>query len=602
MELFDRRGRPSPRLYNEQANDPWIVALRAYLEDGAILLDPYLQNLVVSNSQQYLMQQGVVCRYITIKTPLRNPDLIIVPVIPHSLVEEVLYASHASPVSGHLGLMKTRERIRRTAYWLNWQLDCKDYVSKCPDCNRAKGGRPWRQGPMQRMPIYSLRGPFGLLVVDALCPLPTTNRGNKYILVFADYFTRWVEAFPVADLKTSTFSRVLIDEVLCRFGIPDKLLSDRGSNFVSELATTMYTTLGIHKLASASYHPQGQGLVERFNHTIVQMMKIYVNDHHTDWDTYLPRLLFAYRTAHHETLGDSPYFCLFGRDLTLPLDLAFLNSDSAWKSDDLPQYKHRLASSWKEMRRLVENQMISGQNKSAAAKSDQKPISFDDQSAVWRPTGTALIESTAKWDRTYKIDIPTHPDKIVTVNVDRLKPFKGYYSRPFNEEVPEDDSPLVDLTIDCLPRSSFIDRVDYSDGDVAYSSVDSPIHKICDKRRLPNLREPEYLVEHVDGYKYWTQASELSEYRSYIDNFENSLRMEKGCLLCGDPRDLSTWTKNLGLWTSTTKVPYTTTLSLAPTTSRYLGPWSQVPPAQTKTQNESNRIHYDLTTTSPRYH
>ncbi|KAH9103881.1 hypothetical protein AeMF1_019899, partial [Aphanomyces euteiches] len=306
MELFDRRGRPSPRLYNEQANDPWIVALRAYLEDGAIPLDPYLQNLVVRNSQQYLMQQGIVCRYITIKTSLRNPELIIVPVIPHSLVEEVLYASHSSSVAGHLGLMKTRERIRRTAYWLNWQLDCKDYVSKCPDCSRAKGGRPWRQGPMQRMPIYSLRGPFGLLVVDALGPLPTTNRGNKYILVFADYFTRWVEAFPVADLKTSTFSRVLIDEVLCRFGIPDKLLSDRGSNFVSELATTMYTTLGIHKLASAPYHPQGQGLVERFNHTIVQMMKIYVNDHHTDWDTYLPRLLFAYRTAHHETLGDSP--------------------------------------------------------------------------------------------------------------------------------------------------------------------------------------------------------------------------------------------------------------------------------------------------------
>ncbi|KAH9123084.1 hypothetical protein AeMF1_005847 [Aphanomyces euteiches] len=417
MELFDRRGRPSPRLYNEQANDPWIVALRAYLEDGAIPLDPYLLNLVVRNSQQYLMQQDIVCRYITIKTPLRNPELII-------------SYMHASPVAGHLGLMKTRERIRRTAYWLNWQLDCKDYVSKCPDCNRAKGGRPWRQGPMQRMPIYSLRGPFGLLVVDALGPLPTTNRGNKHILVFADYFTRWVEAFPVADLKTSTFSRVLFDEVLCRFGIPDKLLSDRGSNFVSELATTVYTTLGIYKLASAPYHPQGQGLVERFNHTIVQMMKIYVNDHHTDWDTYLPRLLFASRTAHHETLGDSPYFCLFGRDPTLPLDLAFLNSDPAWKSDDLPQYKRRLASSWKEMRRLVENQMISGQNKSAAAKSDQKPISFDDQSAVWvykyfsksnNPDDKRTPKLATHWhgpyriDRkmgpnTYIIDIPTHPD------------------------------------------------------------------------------------------------------------------------------------------------------------------------------------------------
>ncbi|KAH9151545.1 hypothetical protein AeRB84_005864 [Aphanomyces euteiches] len=103
MELFDRRGRPSPRLYNEQANDPWIVA---YLEDGAIPLDPYLQNLVIRNSQQYLIQQGIVCRCVPIKTLLRYPELIIVPVIPHSLVEEILYASHASPVSGHLGLAR----------------------------------------------------------------------------------------------------------------------------------------------------------------------------------------------------------------------------------------------------------------------------------------------------------------------------------------------------------------------------------------------------------------------------------------------------------------------------------------------------------------
>ncbi|KAH9088485.1 hypothetical protein LEN26_019472 [Aphanomyces euteiches] len=309
MELFDRRGRPSPRLYNEQANDPWIVALRAYLEDGAIPLDPYLQNLVVRNSQQYLMQQGIVCRYNTIKTPLRNPEL-------------TNYASHASPVAGHLGLMKTRERIRRTI------------------------GNSIARTTSQNVPIA--------VVPKAVDPGDKVRckecRSNHYE-VPSDYWlsTHWVP-YPQQtaatntswSLQTTLHDGVLIDEVLCRFGIPDKLLSDRGSNFVSELATTMYTTLGIHKLASAPYHPQGQGLVERFNHTIVQMMKIYVNDHHTDWDTYLPRLLFASRTAHHETLGDSPYFCLFGRDPTLPLDLAFLNSDPAWKSDDLPQYKRRL--------------------------------------------------------------------------------------------------------------------------------------------------------------------------------------------------------------------------------------------------------------------
>ncbi|KAH9139437.1 hypothetical protein LEN26_005307 [Aphanomyces euteiches] len=176
--------------------------------------------------------------------------------VPRTMIEEVLWTSHCSPLAGHLGFNKTRERIRRTVYWTDWIQDCKYFVTMCPDCNKAKGGRPTKQGPIQRMPVYDLKDPFDLMVVDALGPLPTTENGNKYILVFGDYFTRWIEAFPVPDLKTSTFARTLIDEVLCRFGVPNRLLSDRGSNFISELAESIYDTLGIHKLTSAPYHPQ----------------------------------------------------------------------------------------------------------------------------------------------------------------------------------------------------------------------------------------------------------------------------------------------------------------------------------------------------------
>ncbi|KAH9112967.1 hypothetical protein LEN26_013206 [Aphanomyces euteiches] len=468
--------------------------------------------------------------------------------VPRTMIEEVLWTSHCSPLAGHLGFNKTRERIRRTVYWTDWIQDCKDFVTMCPACNKAKGGRPTKQGPIQRMPVYDLKDPFDLMVVDALGPLPTTENGNKYILVFGDYFTRWIEAFPVPDLKTSTFARTLIDEVLCRFGVPNRLLSDRGSNFISELAESIYATLGIHKLTSAPYHPQSQGLVERFNHTIIQMLKIFVNDHHTDWDTYLPRLLFAYRTSHQETLGDSPYFCLFGRDPTLPLDLAFLNSGPTWKSDDLPQYKRRLASSWKQTRTLVERQLMAGQNKSAHSRTDRKPIEFEEQSSVWLykyfsksndPSDTRSRKLATHWHgpyrvhrrlgpNTYQTEVPTHPDKLVTVNLDRLKPFRGYYSRPYNDDVPQSDDEQDDLTLDCLPNSSFVDLVSFPDDDIAYTNSGSPIYRIVDKRREPGSRETDYLVEHVDGSKYWNPLSKLSEYRSYVDDYESQLRMDRG--------------------------------------------------------------------------
>ncbi|KAH9117584.1 hypothetical protein AeMF1_008789, partial [Aphanomyces euteiches] len=163
IELFNARGRPTARLYNEQGSDPEISAIRAYLEEGAVPIDPRLHKRVTRNGHQFTIRQGIVCRFVTIETPLRNSELVVVPMIPGSMIEEVLRASHCSPFAGHLGFNKTRERIRRTAYWTDWIQDCKDFVIMCPDCNKAKGGRPLKQGPMQRMPIYDLKGPFDLM-------------------------------------------------------------------------------------------------------------------------------------------------------------------------------------------------------------------------------------------------------------------------------------------------------------------------------------------------------------------------------------------------------------------------------------------------------
>ncbi|ETV99954.1 hypothetical protein H310_07409 [Aphanomyces invadans] len=136
---------------------------------------------------------------------------------------------------------------------------------------------------------------------------------------------------------------------------------------------------------------------------------------------------------------------------------------------------------------------------------------------------------------TYKIDIPTHPDKIATVNVVRLKPFRGYCSRPFNDNIPEDDSPIYELTVDCLPESSFTSRVTFGGNDVAYTATDSPIFRLVDKRRTSQSGEPEYLVEYVDGHKHWIRASKPQEYRTYFDSYENERRMSQGLPPYGVP-------------------------------------------------------------------
>jgi transposase InsO family protein len=231
-------------------------------------------------------------------------------------------------------------------------------VRECAKCGGGKGPRPWTSGRMQRMPVADLTGPFSLLVVDAVGPLPETERGNKYILVFVDYFTRWAEAFAVAALDSITFVDSMVNGVVARHGVPSRLLSDNGRNFTSEAAKAFYQTLGIRKLFGAAYHPQTQGLVERFNGTLIGMLRMHVDEAQTDWDVYLPRVLFAYRTAYHEALGESPFFSLYGRDPVLPLNVAFLNLGKKWKSNEVAQYRRELYRSLKESRHLVERQLI----------------------------------------------------------------------------------------------------------------------------------------------------------------------------------------------------------------------------------------------------
>ncbi|KAH9078578.1 hypothetical protein Ae201684P_019659 [Aphanomyces euteiches] len=372
---------PTSPLASAQGDDPFIIAMNAYIQDSALPADPSLLTLVTRTHDQYALQGTLLCRRVILKTPIRNPELHLVPVIPLGWTRRVLQLCHDSPLAGHFGVARTLDRVRRVAYWHGWRSDVHEYCRVCVRCGAAKGSRPWRQGRLQRMPIYLLRGPFNFLVVDALGPFPITPRENRYVLIFIDYFTRWPEAFAVPDLKTSTFTRVLIDEVLCRYGVPERLLSDRGTNFVSELAHSMYKVLGIDKLSSAAGHPQSQGLVERFNSTLATMLKMYVNSVQTDWDLYLPRLLWAYRTAYHETLGDTPYFCLFGRDPISLLHLTFLNQDPPWRSNDLPQWRRQQSSWFLATRRLVESQLIKGQNRDQRT-SRQRPIEFQPANSV----------------------------------------------------------------------------------------------------------------------------------------------------------------------------------------------------------------------------
>ena len=165
--------------------------------------------------------------------------------------------------------------------------------------------------------------PLDRLSTDILGPLPETPRGNKYILTATDHFTNWVEIIPISDLTAVTTARVLLNEVISRYGCPDTILSDQGRNYESKIFQELCNLLEIKKKRTTPRHPQCNGKTERFNRTLLKMIKSYIKDDRTDWDLYLGCLGAAYRSSIHESTGISPNLLMLGREVRIPTEIIF---------------------------------------------------------------------------------------------------------------------------------------------------------------------------------------------------------------------------------------------------------------------------------------
>ena len=126
--------------------------------------------------------------------------------------------------------------------------------------------------------------------------LPLTPRGNRYVLTFSEYNSRFVEAFAIPNTQATTIARILVDEICFRYGAPQQLLSDLGANLISQVVAETCQLLGIERLFTSLYRPQTDGLVERMNSTICKNLAMYVNEKHDDWDLYLKDICSSYNT------------------------------------------------------------------------------------------------------------------------------------------------------------------------------------------------------------------------------------------------------------------------------------------------------------------
>ena len=168
------------------------------------------------------------------------------------------------------------------------RADITRWSRACLVCATYSTGRAVRP-PLSPIPVS---GPFDRVGVDVI-QFPRSSADNQYAVVFMDYLTKWPEVFATPDQSAATMARLLVEHVLSRHGVLAEVLSDRGWSFLSSLMKEVEALLGFHKINTSAYHPQTDGLVERYNRTLTAMLAITVQNGGRDWDERIPYVLFT---------------------------------------------------------------------------------------------------------------------------------------------------------------------------------------------------------------------------------------------------------------------------------------------------------------------
>ena len=379
---------------SRQREDPELRIIIEYQEGRMLPDDDKKAREILLSRYQYLMMEDVLYYVETDKTlRLIPPDCDRI-----KLFEE----AHSGTFGAHLRDAKVHGELSKHYWWPKMRSDISKWCQSCLVCATRYPGRAVHP-PLTPIPV---EGPFHRVGVDVI-QFTTSHVGNRYAVVFTDYLTKWPEVFATKDQTALTIAKLFVQEIICRHGVPCQFLSDRGPAFLSYLMTEICKLLGVRKLNTTAYHPQTNGLTERFNRTLTSMLAKKVEQSGKDWDSHLPFVLFAYRASVQESVRESPFYLLYGRDPRLP---TVLDMDGGSKQEvDVDTYKGEITIKMDEAWELARSNIKKAQkNQKLYHDQRSKPPNFKvgDRVMVYMPAAKAC--------KSYKFARPFHgPYRII---------------------------------------------------------------------------------------------------------------------------------------------------------------------------------------------
>ena len=408
-EPADSEQQPTNNAYaQEQRQDETLREIILFLEHDQLPVDENRARKIALQSSQFVIVDDVLYFSDTKKDNRRRV------VVPKHLRNKILEENHRSHLGAHFSGQKLFSALSRHWRWEGMFADAIHFTRNCPECAVVSGGSKPIKPPLHPIPVQK---PFQVIGVDIM-ELPVTHSGNRYVFVFQDYLTKWPMVYPIPDQKSERIAKIIVNEIIPFFGVPECLLSDRGANLLSHLMLDLCTLLGITKLNTTAYHPQCNGMVERFNRTLKSLLRKHAARFGPQWDEYLSGVLWAYCNVPHESTGEKPSFLLFGVDCRTPTEAALLPS-SPLEPTTVETYREQVILNLSTARELAVKTLQKHQQKSKA-RYDQKAVNRQYRVGDWVLVKFPREESgknrklSRPWHGPYRVVDCKEPDLTVT--------------------------------------------------------------------------------------------------------------------------------------------------------------------------------------------
>ena len=420
-------------------------------------------------------------------------------VLPSHMVDEVLHGCHDD--MGHQGISRTTSLVRERFFWPKMTSDIINYVESCKRCKHANAVSP--VAPLQPIRAYY---PLELIHMDFLS-LEICKGNYEKVLVITDHYTRYAQAYACKNETAYTTAKIFWENFVRHYGFPNQIISDQGRNFESDFIKELCKLADIDKIRTTPYHPQSNGMCERFNQTLISMLRTMTPEQKSDWKQHLLTMCHAYNCTVHSSTNYSPYFLLFNRHPKIPLDFKYgltrQGVKSSCKARYLSKLQRRLAYAYKQAEKFAkkncnkQKELYDRKCKGARLLPGDvvlvKKMGWKERHKIqdkWEEDEYIILEALGETNTVYKIKPVDKDSPVRVVHRNLLLPVGVNIDV---KEEPNDPKTTISLQKECQQNLD----------------ISQPLQDVCFDSNL--------YVEHFDSPSFVDNEREEDIYKKYLD-------------------------------------------------------------------------------------